>query len=71
MSEDVIKKLQSTAVMHQVLRYMCSQSGEHGLINGWGIIEPWKILDSPNELCCLIQECAKESENMNWNGRNL
>ena len=71
MSDEVIKKLESTAVMHKVLRYMCSQSGRHGLFDGWGILQPWEFLYSPEQLSSLIEECTKDTENIKWNGRNL
>ena len=71
MTEDVIRKLHSTAVMQNVLRFMCGNPNKHGLYDGWGTLEPWGIFYNVPEFKSLILECTKNTENIIWQGRNI
>ena len=71
MQSDVIEKLHSTAVMQNVLRCMCDQPNKHGLLDGWGTLEPWKMFNNVSQLKSLILECTSDTDNIIWQGRNV
>ena len=72
MPQEKIDKLKNTKVMHKLLLRMCSRSGlKHDLYQGWGVLDPWNILNSPNKLADLIDECTENVNNIAWRGKNL
>ena len=70
-----IQKLKKTKVMHRVLCRMCrrrdSPSTKHTIYDGWGILDPWDIINNPNKLSELIEQCIDKEETIHWNGKNL